>query len=498
MVFKKIRSLSDYFSFDQDYHINIAYLKEQELKGNFNNHLHQLNLHRITILSGFVFFLSLYNSIMDYFPVTTDVKFSLTIYRIIDPVFTLYCLIMNMLARYVRIKNLQYLYSPVVNVFSIVAITYYAFVSSVEQFDFNHHPSFVFSIIIMSMVVYKKPLFFISTFIYGLLIIQIIPFLMDINEKTINIFYSITIFAGPLSIITSKINYNHFLRQFVDEDKKNKLNVHLEEEVKSRTSELEETNKQLQHQIDKQKEYEVSLQKSREDALRSDSLKSAFLNNLSHEIRTPLNSIGFSSLLTNPKIKPEKIKRYTGLINSCGKELVYIIDQLVEISRIQTGAIEVTKSYIMVNDLLFEMQELTLEKIRELNKEDITFAIKNPFYDKNLRIYNDLIKIKNIFFNLIDNAVKFTESGKIEIGVDMGENNSIVFCVIDTGIGISEKDKEILFEQFTQVDSGFSRRYGGLGIGLSISKTYSEVLGGRLWFDSKENEGSVFYFAVSK
>jgi signal transduction histidine kinase len=474
------------------------YMEQNQLLEGYYDKIDQFNLQRTLLLSAIAFVLTLYVTIMDYLTLySSHNALSLSIYRVLDPIYTGFALLINILARFARTYENKKLTRAVINIFIFGTIINYSMVSSIEQFDFKHHPSFVFALILMCVLMYIKPIKVVFLFCIGIALIFTFHQLIGIHEKPTEVSFSVSLFIGPIAFLCSWIQYKNNLRNFVDKDNLDKLNRDLEHQVNERTTELERANKELKIQIENQKKSEVELKMAIEKAAKSDRLKSAFLSNLSHEIRTPLNSIiGFSSLLNNPNLGEDKMKRYTGLITNCGKELVYIIDQLVEVSRIESGEIEVNRMYFHINELLHELQQHCIERLRDMKKEVITLMVNNKCHERNLRVYSDMVKVKHIIQNLLENAVKFTEKGKIEVGVEMASNHQLQFFVRDTGIGISNEHKEVLFDQFTQGESGMSRKYSGLGLGLSISKKYTELLGGKIWFESMEGKGSTFYFSL--
>ncbi len=245
--------------------------------------------------------------------------------------------------------------------------------------------------------------------------------------------------------------------------------------------------------ITERKNAEAQLIKALAQAEESDKLKTAFLQNMSHEIRTPLNGIiGFSALLQIDGISKESIIEYTGLIQQSGKRLIEIVNNVLDISKIETGQMNVAiKSFslnALMNDLyLFfshnaKLKEIELNYTPQLNSDE---AI----------IDSDESKLNQILVNLISNAIKFTHSGRVEFGYEIIKND-IQFFVRDTGIGISNEYQEKIFDRFIQVDSSLSRGYEGAGLGLAICKGLVELLGGKIWLQSMKNVGSTFYFTI--
>jgi len=235
---------------------------------------------------------------------------------------------------------------------------------------------------------------------------------------------------------------------------------------------------------------------AKEKAEESDKLKSAFLANMSHEIRTPLNGIiGFSDLLTSENISKEKRLMYKSVITSSGNQLLKMVTDIIDISKLESGQVEIFKSPFNLNELLDELNEQfqTNESFQE--KQELRIICKKELPDNYVNIVSDQNKIKQIYINLISNAIKFSYKGEINYGYTL--NGDTIQCFVeDQGIGIAKENQEIIFKQFRQVEGSLNRQFGGAGIGLSISKGYIELLGGEIWLDSEEDKGSNFYFSI--
>ncbi|WP_372751941.1 PAS domain S-box protein [Labilibaculum sp.] len=256
----------------------------------------------------------------------------------------------------------------------------------------------------------------------------------------------------------------------------------------------------VSHQISisiEQKRTEQELQKALCDATESDRLKSVFLATMSHELRTPLNAvIGFSELVDDETPIDLAIE-YCKMINQSGHNLLNIVEDLFDISLIQSGAIKMKYEDCFLPSLFYEILPVIEVERKELGKEQLELKLSIPGSLENFEWKTDSNRLKQIFLNLLKNALKFTESGSIEFGVkscNPDSSKELEFFVKDTGIGISQKMGESIFDLFRQASETMSRKYEGVGIGLSISKSLTEMLGGRIWFESKLNEGTTFYF----
>ncbi len=248
----------------------------------------------------------------------------------------------------------------------------------------------------------------------------------------------------------------------------------------------------------KQSEEEIKRQNkaliiAKEKAEESDRLKSAFLANVSHEIRTPMNGIiGFTEMLKDPDLEQEEKDEFLGIIQESGKHLLDIINDLLEISRIESGQMELSIAEMNINEL-FEFIYSSFKP--ESDDKGIDLSINNLVDEKECIIETDYNKLCAIMNNLMKNAIKYSNEGSIEMGCKKN-HKCFDFFVKDTGIGIHPDNKEVIFERFRQVSESSTREYDGAGLGLSIVKSYVELLGGRIWVESELRKGSVFYFTI--
>jgi PAS domain S-box-containing protein len=250
--------------------------------------------------------------------------------------------------------------------------------------------------------------------------------------------------------------------------------------------------------ITERKKAEETIIKAKEKAEESDRLKSAFLANMSHEIRTPMNGIlGFAELLKNPMLTSEEMNEYIRVIEKSGVRMLNIINDLVNISKIESGQMNIIISECNIN----EQTEYLYTFFRpEAEGKGVKLSIKNCLSAKEAIIKTDREKVNAILTNLIKNAIKFTEKGLIEFGYEK-KGKYLEFFVKDTGVGIPEKNKEIIFERFRQGSESLDRNYEGSGLGLSISESFVEMLGGKIWVEknfeiSPQGVGSIFYFTL--
>ena len=262
----------------------------------------------------------------------------------------------------------------------------------------------------------------------------------------------------------------------------------LERIVKERTSQLQETNSELQ---EANKELAIAL----EDAERAEKAKSEFLANMSHEIRTPMNSvIGFSDILFEEDLTKDQ-KEYVGQIRQCGRNLMQIINDILDFSKIEAGKLEMESIECDIDQLIKDISSILHLQAREKGLE---FEILRD--DKLATVINtDPGRLRQCLVNLINNAIKFTEKGFVHLTVSPEDRNGqpyIRFNVEDTGIGISVKAQQEVFNSFTQADGSTCRKYGGTGLGLTITKRLAELLGGEITLTSEEGKGSIFSLVI--
>lgn len=232
---------------------------------------------------------------------------------------------------------------------------------------------------------------------------------------------------------------------------------------------------------------------SKVKAEESDNLKSAFLANISHEIRTPMNAIvGFSEFLLQPGASKKERDRYIDIIRASSQQLLSVISDIVDISKIEAGQISVESRLVDINKL---MNELLLTYKKLIGDKNLKLHLFTDRPDSLLQIQTDGNRIRQIFCNLLNNAMKFTKEGKIEFGYTTKEN-FIEFYVKDSGIGIAPKDQSFVFKRFTQAKATEGKLIGGNGLGLSISKALVEKLGGTIHLDSELGIGSSFVFTI--
>lgn len=236
--------------------------------------------------------------------------------------------------------------------------------------------------------------------------------------------------------------------------------------------------------------------KAQKRAEESDRLKSSFLANISHEVRTPLNSIiGFTELMSDSTLTHKERKEYYKIVKSSSNELLSLLNDIIELSKIESGSIKLNNNILNPHDLMKDLSEHTQQLLE--NKSDIVFKINEPIGIKKIPdVITDPERIKQVLRHLLNNAVKFTYKGTITLSFNYRLDNSVEFIVSDSGIGIPQDTIPKIFHRFRQATDDNSRDFGGAGLGLSISKHLANALGGFLWVSSAEHQGSDFHFVI--
>lgn len=277
------------------------------------------------------------------------------------------------------------------------------------------------------------------------------------------------------------ISFNFLFRKL-----NNKINL-----IHKNEQELERKNENLLELLKEKEQNAKELLKAKLKAEESNQLKMEFLHNMSHEVRTPLNGImGFSKLLKKEDLSFEKRVQFADIIVNSSEKLQKVIDDILEISFLETKQISISAKLFNVYEFLNDLYLVFLV----VGKKGIELKMNCP--DENLNIKTDQHKVHKILSNLIENALKFTENGYVEFGFSDVKNGKICLYVKDTGIGISEENLEKIFNRFTQEHDNISSKFGGLGLGLSIAKENALLLGGNIRVVSDKNSGTVFYVEI--
>jgi PAS domain S-box-containing protein len=294
--------------------------------------------------------------------------------------------------------------------------------------------------------------------------------------------------AHPIRMDDGSILWHGIISDITE---RKKAEIELKEksdEIETQNEEYQQLNKELIHTNEE-------LKKAKEHAEQSDHLKTAFLQNMSHEIRTPMNAImGFSELLVRQYNNKAKLEQYSQIITQRCADLLDIINEILDVAKIETGQLPVKIEECNLNSLFSEISAFFKGYLKRPEKQHLNFEVKINCGTHSTIIRADKVKVKQIFINLIDNAFKFTDHGEIQAGCLLDNNQQLLFYVSDSGVGIPPDKQDFIFERFAQLEPTPGRIYGGTGLGLSIVKGLSDLLGGKIWLESVPEKGTTFYF----
>ena len=286
-------------------------------------------------------------------------------------------------------------------------------------------------------------------------------------------------------------------KRFTD---KNMHNKQLLDEIQHRKGVEQNLNEYRDHLENLVDERTWELKLAKDKAEETDRLKTAFLANMSHEIRTPMNAIvGFSYLLTDPDSTEKSKAEFYSIIKSNGEVLMNLINDILDISMIESGQLKTCQKTIKIDDVLRELLIHYVQDKEELGKKKITINLDIEAADTSLMIKTDGVRLRQVLSNLLSNSLKFTNEGKISFGYRLSDSEEVVFFVKDTGCGIDPANHKAVFERFSKfgnANTGEEKLYTGTGLGLAISHELVHLLGGKIWFDSYPGKGSAFYFTI--
>lgn len=288
-----------------------------------------------------------------------------------------------------------------------------------------------------------------------------------------------------------------------------------ENKLSDQTNLSDHQNKLIHKQTVELEKYRLNLEKTvasrtndlkfaKEKAEESDQLKTSFLENMSHEIRTPMNAImGFSALLNEAKLSASHKKKYTLRITNNCQVLLSLIDNILDMSKIHAGQMQIVKSNFSVNNSLQEIYDYYIREKEDFASKDLKLNLKIEAKDKDYHLYSDPFRFNQIMSSLIGNALKYTEKGNINFGFIPHYNTEydkepqmLQFFVEDTGIGIASEKSDFIFDRFSKIEDDNSKLYRGAGLGLYIAKHLVSLMGGRIWVNSRLSEGSTFNFTI--
>ena len=370
---------------------------------------------------------------------------------------------------------------------SIVVITGGVGISIMTILEPENYTYFAGLILVILAGYFLVKLSFISATIGGwimLLIFNILALFYPQSSNVSIISYNFFFVCANLIGMIAGYNIEYYARR----------NFFLNSELDKEKLIIEVNNNNLERTIEKRtKELQISKEKAEE----SDRLKSAFLANMSHEIRTPMNGIlGFTNLLQKPNLTGVKQREYIEIIKKSGDRMLNTVNNIIDISKIESGQMKVSFSSVNIGDNLNHLYSFFKP---EVHKKGMQLISNNVFIEEEILIQTDEEKLNSILTNLVKNAIKYSIKGQIEFGFELKKDNEktwLEFYVKDSGIGIPKERQHAIFERFIQADIEDKHARQGSGLGLTISKAYVEVLGGKIWVDSKVEKGSTFYFTI--
>lgn len=341
-----------------------------------------------------------------------------------------------------------------------------------------------------SLILNIKPPFWKTWWFYALSVVVIIgSIVIYVQVKT----YNIKKHKIQLEKLIEEKTHELHNANAILEERQEEISTQNEKIIKQ-NDQLEKYSNNLEKMV---QERTAELEKAKIKAEESDKLKSTFLANMSHEIRTPLNAIvGFSGILGQSDLTDQERQESVKIINKSTESLLVLINDILDLSIIEANQLKLNIGVFSVSDLLEELFSYWHLYLNSNFNSNGNIELKVAYSNfEDIRLFSDKSRLKQILSNFISNAIKFTESGSIEIGFNINGNEAI-FHVKDTGIGISEENIQKLFKRFSKIEDNNRKLFRGIGLGLVISKRLSELLNGKLWVESKPGQGSIFYISV--
>ncbi len=473
--------------------------KHPEYKNEFYKDICYTNYSRLRIWSYFMIVFAISQL---YFDLTVKGIYTLNqaeIFLKADIVLAFLAIIFFMLTHFYRAElpeNVSVLHQLIIIIYLLFHLHWGAVISATESVSANGLPTFLICIFSAATIFYVRGSYFLVFLISSLFTLYfMLKNLLPDQTKIIQAYYSV-ITLVIIAWILSRILFITRLKNFIAARLLVQTNLTLDRTIRERTNELTRANELLMREISERKKYEHELLAAVKTAEEADKLKSVFLANISHEIRTPLNGIlGFCELLDRSAVPSDRCAKYIDIIKNSGQQLLRIIDDILDISLIESNLLTINKISFPLNKKINEIYEFHNLSKKVTEKENIMFSCVKSLPDGQDTIFTDPFRLQQIINNLLRNAFKFTHDGKVEFGYKT-VNDEFLFFVSDTGIGIDSEKQKIIFEQFRQGDESLKRTFGGTGLGLAISKGIVEQLGGRIWLDTPYSEGSRFCFTI--
>jgi len=444
-------------------------------------HLFNANNSRLKIISLISLGFSVFSLFIDFLVHGVWQGEHLHLYKILDIVFAIISVSAVSFFWLFKIKNIT-LQKAAIILFPFLIIIWSAVITGIG-FSMVGLSTLIVVVLLVAFFLYLNLTISIIYFVCsGFALIITLYILEGFNDNSLSmVFLLIPIIV--ISVLISARNYKYKINDLSNQEKMVEMNEQLHDSVENLEKEVEKRTKGIMEALKKAEE--------------SDRLKSAFLANMSHEIRTPMNGIlGFAELLKEPQLTSEEQQDFIKIIGISGARMLNTINNIVDVSKIESDLMKVDIKEANINEKI----EFVYKFFKpEVEIKGLKFLFKNGLQSKEAIIKTDNEKLYGLLTNLIKNAIKYTDEGSIEFGYDIVKTQhaaSLQFFVKDTGVGIPENQKELIFERFRKGIESSDRKYEGSGLGLFICKSYVEMLGGKIWVESEEGKGSNFYFTI--
>ncbi|MBN2486165.1 MAG: hypothetical protein JXB34_09345 [Bacteroidales bacterium] len=378
----------------------------------------------------------------------------------------------------------------------IVILAWCAIVSANEWPTANGMPTFIIGVFVVCSVFIDKSWFVALTLITGLLVLVVFLSLFNIEYVMIVQHYFSSVSLVIIAFIISRILMANNIKTYTAKLMLENTNACLDDLVKSRTEELESINERLTAEVQERQKKEEQLEAAKERAEESDRLKTSFLANMSHEIRTPLNGIvGFSDLLQRAGLIEEKRSYYAGIIKSNSRQLLKIIDDIIDISMIESNQLKFNHTTVTLQQIVNSSAEMVNALKSKSHNKSVEFNVLLDESIATVEMNVDACRVQQVLNSLLDNALKYTIKGTITLLTRL-DGNHVFFCVDDTGTGIKPEKADIVFERFMQLGKQPIQAAPGTGLGLAISAGIVQALNGNIWLDFSYTKGARFCFSL--
>lgn len=469
-------------------------LKKSSYRKEFFSDIALINLTRLRIFSYFLVVFVGYSLYADFFLGDFWETNQVTGFMILDLILgfaTIFAVLLTHLNPPKIPEKVKPIHHYMLNIWVLFHVMWATGISIVESSTANSVPTLLLGVFSAATIyIVRGYMFFIILIISFITLIFGLYYLNDISIDLLVTKYSSTVVLLVLAWIVSRILLNTRIRSFSENKDLEVAKNNLDTTVKERTKELRQTNKTLQEEVTERKRYAKSLEEEKIKAVEADRLKSVFLANMSHEIRTPLNGIlGFSDLLQNQQLSEEKKLRFLEIINTNGERLLKLIDDIIDISMIESNQLKVNKTNFKLSRIFKDAFDF-FENFKVMSEKENIEIINDGFPENvNDNVLLDPSRVQQVLYNLLSNAIKFTDEGSVRFGGKYDNAYALIY-VEDTGIGIDSEKCYTIFERFRQGEENISRKFGGTGLGLSISKGIVELLGGMIWIDLSYTRGT--------